>query len=156
MNIEQIVFLAILAGTLVLFVSERIRIDVAAMMTLLALALRAQPPRRLPPAGALALIGLGIHVAVAATYGILTLPFSGSVAFPAASAAAMMTAAALVIWASRVPIDTDDHGNGNGNGGGGPDDRDPRDLPPSSAIEWDALERSLHELVERPREPIPA
>ena len=39
MNIEQIVFLAILAGTLALFVSERIRIDVAAMMTLLALAL---------------------------------------------------------------------------------------------------------------------
>jgi di/tricarboxylate transporter len=37
MNVEQVVFLAILAGTLALFVSERIRIDVAAMITLLAL-----------------------------------------------------------------------------------------------------------------------
>ena len=39
MSPEQLVFLAILAGTLVLFISERVRIDVAAMMTLLALAL---------------------------------------------------------------------------------------------------------------------
>src|SRR5262245_57560391 len=39
MSLEQIVFLAILAGTLLLFISERIRIDVAAMLTLLALAL---------------------------------------------------------------------------------------------------------------------
>src|SRR5262245_18667291 len=38
MNLEQVVFLAILAGTLALFISERIRIDVAAMLTLLALA----------------------------------------------------------------------------------------------------------------------
>jgi len=39
MSFEQVVFLAILAGTLALFISERVRIDVAAMMTLLALAL---------------------------------------------------------------------------------------------------------------------
>jgi di/tricarboxylate transporter len=39
MSLEQVVFLAILAGTLLLFISERVRIDVAAMMTLLALAL---------------------------------------------------------------------------------------------------------------------
>lgn len=39
MSLQQVVFLAILAGTLVLFISERIRIDVAAMLTLLALAL---------------------------------------------------------------------------------------------------------------------
>ncbi len=38
MPAEQIVFLMILAGTLTLFVSEKVRIDVAAMMTLLALA----------------------------------------------------------------------------------------------------------------------
>ncbi|HXH00742.1 MAG TPA: SLC13 family permease [Xanthomonadaceae bacterium] len=36
---QQIVFLAILAGTLYAFVSERVRIDVAAMLTLLALVL---------------------------------------------------------------------------------------------------------------------
>jgi di/tricarboxylate transporter len=39
MSLDQVVFLAILAGTLVLFISERVRIDVAAMLTLLALAL---------------------------------------------------------------------------------------------------------------------
>lgn len=38
MATQQIVFLLILAGTLALFVSERVRIDIAAMMTLLALA----------------------------------------------------------------------------------------------------------------------
>jgi len=38
MNTPQIIFVAILAGTLVLFISERVRIDIAAMMTLLALA----------------------------------------------------------------------------------------------------------------------
>src|ERR1700750_3201973 len=93
---------------------------------LLALALRAQPPRRVPPGGALALIGLGGHVAIAAAYGLLTLPFSGSLAFAAASVAALTTAAALVIWASRVPIDPDERGDDNDDGG--PDDPDPRDL----------------------------
>ena len=39
MTEPQILFLAILAGTLALFISERVRIDVAAMMTVLALAL---------------------------------------------------------------------------------------------------------------------
>jgi di/tricarboxylate transporter len=39
MDAQQIVFLLILIGTLALFVSERIRIDVAAMLTVLALAL---------------------------------------------------------------------------------------------------------------------
>src|SRR5882672_1050161 len=34
---QQIVFLVILAGTLALFISERVRIDVAAMLTVLAL-----------------------------------------------------------------------------------------------------------------------
>jgi di/tricarboxylate transporter len=38
MDSQQLVFLAILAGTLALFITERVRIDVAAMMTLLALA----------------------------------------------------------------------------------------------------------------------
>lgn len=39
MSHEQIIFILILAGTLTLFVSEKVRIDVAAMITLLALAL---------------------------------------------------------------------------------------------------------------------
>src|SRR5688572_11190044 len=38
MTVEQIVFLLILASALALFISERVRIDVAAMLTLLALA----------------------------------------------------------------------------------------------------------------------
>lgn len=38
MTSEQIIFLLIVAGTLTLFISERVRIDVAAMLTLLALA----------------------------------------------------------------------------------------------------------------------
>ena len=38
MATEQIIFLSILAGTLAMFMSERILIDVAAMVTLLALA----------------------------------------------------------------------------------------------------------------------
>jgi di/tricarboxylate transporter len=38
MPAQQILFLVILAGTLILFVSEKVRIDVAAMITLLALA----------------------------------------------------------------------------------------------------------------------
>ena len=60
---------------------------------LLALAARAQPPTRLAPGAALALVGLGIHVAVAAAYGLLTLPFSGNIAFAAVSASAMLTPA---------------------------------------------------------------
>lgn len=39
MSGDQITFLAILAGTLILFISERVRIDVAAMLALLALCL---------------------------------------------------------------------------------------------------------------------
>jgi di/tricarboxylate transporter len=39
MDSQQVVFLVILAGTLTLFVSERVRIDLAAMLTLLALAI---------------------------------------------------------------------------------------------------------------------
>jgi di/tricarboxylate transporter len=39
MNPEQLVFLVILAGTLALFISNRVRIDLAAMLTLLALSL---------------------------------------------------------------------------------------------------------------------
>ena len=38
MTTEQLIFLAIVAVTLVLFISEKIRIDIAAMLTLLALA----------------------------------------------------------------------------------------------------------------------
>src|SRR5687767_14211588 len=38
MTSQQGIFLLILAGTLALFISERVRIDVAAMLTLLALA----------------------------------------------------------------------------------------------------------------------
>ena len=37
MNPQQLVFLVILAGTLALFISNRVRIDLAAMLTLLAL-----------------------------------------------------------------------------------------------------------------------
>lgn len=39
MELQQIAFLLILAGALYLFVSERLRVDVTAMLTLLALAL---------------------------------------------------------------------------------------------------------------------
>jgi Na+/H+ antiporter NhaD/arsenite permease-like protein len=58
----QIIFVAIVAVTLILFISEKIRIDIAAMLTLLALAatgiltpsesspaLRASPPSLSPP-----------------------------------------------------------------------------------------------------------
>ena len=38
MTPQQLIFLAIVAVTLILFISEQIRIDVAAMLTLLALA----------------------------------------------------------------------------------------------------------------------
>ena len=38
MTQEQIIFVAIVAVTLILFISEKIRIDIAAMLTLLALA----------------------------------------------------------------------------------------------------------------------
>ena len=38
MTPQQLIFLAIVAVTLILFISERVRIDIAAMMTLLALA----------------------------------------------------------------------------------------------------------------------
>ncbi len=37
MDSQQLVFLVILAGTLALFISNRVRIDLAAMLTLLAL-----------------------------------------------------------------------------------------------------------------------
>ena len=39
MDLPQILFLLILAGALYLFVSERLRVDVTAMLTLLALVL---------------------------------------------------------------------------------------------------------------------
>jgi di/tricarboxylate transporter len=38
MTPEQLIFLAIVAVTLMLFISEKVRIDIAAMLTLLALA----------------------------------------------------------------------------------------------------------------------
>ena len=50
MTPEQLTFLLIVAITLMLFISERVRIDVAAMLTLLALAITGilTPPRRSP------------------------------------------------------------------------------------------------------------
>ena len=119
---------------------------------LLALALRAQAPRRVRPGAALALIGLGVHIAVGAAYGLLTLPFSRNISFAAVSAAAMLKAAALVIWASRVPIDDDDDEDDDGRG---TNDPGPGDLPPTSELDWEALERELHKRVERPRELTP-
>src|SRR4051794_41748279 len=116
-------------------------------LVLVVLAVRASQPRRLPPAAALAVIGLGVHLAVAAAYGVMTLPFSGNVPFALLSTAALLTGAALVIWASRVPLDDDADDDDRRD----PEDPGPGDQPPSSSIDCDALERSLCE-----REPVPA
>ena len=43
MELQQIAFLLILAGALYLFVSERLRVDVTAMLTLLALVVMGGP-----------------------------------------------------------------------------------------------------------------
>ena len=106
-------------------------------LALVVLAARAQPPRRLKPAGALALVGLGVHIAVASAYGLLTLPFSGNVPFASLSASAMLTAGALVLWASRASLDDEPDDDDRR----APDDPGPGDEP----IDWEALERSLYE-----------
>ena len=110
-------------------------------LALLLAAARARPPRTLGPGSALALVGFGVHLAVASSYGVLMLPFSGNLAFASISAAALLFAAAVVLWASRAPLDDDDDDRRD------PDDPDPGDSPPSSDIDWDALERELHERV---------
>jgi hypothetical protein len=111
---------------------------------LLVLASRATGPRRLPAGIQLALAGVGVHVAVGGAYGVLTLPFSGSVAFASASAAAMMAAGALVVWVSHARLDDGDDGGDHGPGGPDHDDH-----PPFPPFDWDSLEREFWEHAER-------
>ena len=108
---------------------------------LVALASRAHGPRRLSEGVRFALAGAGVHVAVAGAYGVMTLPFGGSLAFASVCAAAMLAAAALVVWVSHAHLDdADDDGRGG---------RGPGDQPPSAPFDWDARERELREHMER-------